>query len=187
MDTFLLTMLLVFVSVAGARDQVLVARLSDASDRAAPLLFVAIVCAGLSAAALGFAGSAIAHILPTRAGTMLVAFALVAAAIELAWPVKVRAMKEPTRSLGAIGFVLLVKQMVDGPRFIIFAFAAAAHFAPAAAIGGALGGAMALAIGWFVGERKLARLPFSILRPLLGACLFVAGLLIGLNARFVIW
>lgn len=187
MDTFLLTMLLVFGCAQGARDQMLIAQLSDASARALPLLVLAITCASISAAALAFFGATIAHILPSRAGQMLVAFALVAAAIELVWPVKVKPMKEPTRSLGAITFVLFARQLGDGPRFIVFAFAASASFAQTAALGGALGGAGALALGWFVGERGLSKIAFQYLRPVLGACLFIAAVFIGLNARYTIW
>ncbi|MEL7198400.1 MAG: hypothetical protein AAGL10_08810 [Pseudomonadota bacterium] len=187
MDTFLFTLLLVFVCVQGARDQMLIAQLSDVFDRAFPILFFGVVCAATSAMLLAFAGATIAHILPTRAAEMLVAFALVAAAIELAWPVATKRIKEPTRSSFAISVITIFRQLGDGPRFIIFAFAAAAHYAPAAGIGGALGGAAALALAWYVGEHKLARLPFKYLRPFLGACLFIAGLFIGLNARFGIW
>ncbi|MEL7188360.1 MAG: hypothetical protein AAGK17_02315 [Pseudomonadota bacterium] len=187
MDAFMFTMLLVFVCVQGARDQMLIAQLSDAFDRAFPILFFGVVCAATSAMLLAFAGATIAHILPTRASEMLVAFSLVAAAIELCWPVTIKRIKEPTRSSFAIAIVTILRQLGDGPRFIIFAFAAYAHYAPAAGIGGGLGGAAALALAWFIGERKLSRIPFKYLRPFLGACLFVAGLFIGLNARFSIW
>lgn len=181
------TMLLVFVTVQGARDYMLIAQFSDSFDRAFPILFYGVVCAGTSAMLLAFAGATIAHILPTRAAEMLIAFALVAAAIELAWPVTAKRIKEPTRSSFAISIVTILRQLGDGPRFIIFAFAAAAHYAPAAGIGGGLGGAAALALAWFVGEKKLARIPFKYIRPFLGACLLVAGFFIGLNARFSIW
>ncbi len=187
MDAFLFTLLLVFASVQGARDQVLIGQLSDAFDRAVPVLFFAVACASLSAVVLSFAGATIAEFLPSRAANMLVAFSLVAAAIELAWPVTKRSIKEPTRSSAAISLVLLLRQIGDGPRFIIFAFAAAAHYAPAAGIGGAIGGAAALALGWFVGDRVMSRFPLKYLRLALGACLFVAGILIGLNARFNVW
>lgn len=187
MDTFLFTFLLVFACAQGARDQLVIAMLTDGLGRALPVLALGAVCACFSAWLLGLFGSTIAHILPTRAAEMLVAFALVAAAIELFWPVKLKAIKEPTRSAFAISLVLLFRQLGDGPRFIIFAFAAGAHYGPAASIGGALGGTAAIGVGWFLGERALTRFPLKYWRLALGVCLFVAAIFIGLNARFSIW
>src|SRR3546814_5437124 len=56
-----------------------------------------------------------------------------------------------SRSLGAIGIVLLARQIGDGARFVVFALAAWASLPTAAALGGALGGAAAVTLGWTLG------------------------------------
>jgi putative Ca2+/H+ antiporter (TMEM165/GDT1 family) len=184
MDTFLFTMLLVFAIALGGRDQLLVAILSDRLGRSGQLLALAAVCAALSAALMAWAGAGLAAILPRRAADMLVAFALVAAAFELAWPARVRQPAEPTRSLGAIGIILLARQVGDAARFVVFAFAAQAVYPLVSALGGTLGGIGAIGLGWFAGDEALARFPLRALRLALAAGLFVAALFIGLNARF---
>lgn len=184
MDGFLLALLLTFALALGGRDQVLVAQWSDALGQRVSLLLVAILCAGLSAAAMAWLGSGFAALLPRRAGQMLVAFALFAAAIELAWPSKPQAPREPTRSLGAFGIVLLARQIGDGARFAVFALAAWAHWPAAAALGGAIGGGAAVALGWTLGAARLSHWPLRNLRRGLAACLIVAALFTGLNARF---
>ncbi len=131
-----------------------------------------------------YAGMSLADILPARAAQMLVAFALAIAAFELFWPVRVMPLYEPTRSLGAIGLVLLWRQAGDAARFAIFAFAAQAVYPLPALIGGALGGAAAIALGWSVGHARLSQLPLRAIRQGLGAALLVAALFIGLNARY---
>jgi putative Ca2+/H+ antiporter (TMEM165/GDT1 family) len=183
-DGFLLSLLLTCALALGGRDQWLVARWSDALGQSKALLLVAILCAGLSAAAMAWIGSGFAALLPRRAAQMLVAFALALAAIELAWPVRPKTPQEPTRSLGAIGIVLLARQIGDGARFAVFALAAWAILPAAVAVGGALGGGAAVALGWSVGATKLARWPLRIIRGGLAACLIVAALFTGLNARF---
>lgn len=184
MDGFLLALLLVFALALGARDQWLVAQWADGLGQSVPLLLVGITSACLSAAAMAWIGAEFAALLPRKAAQMLVAFALALAAFELGWPVKVKAPREPTRSLGAIAIVLLARQIGDGARFVVFALAAWASLPTAAALGGALGGAAAVTLGWAVGGAGLARWPLRPLRMVFGACLIVAALFIGLNARF---
>ncbi|MEM6908592.1 MAG: hypothetical protein AAF494_07920 [Pseudomonadota bacterium] len=191
MDTFLLTLLLVFASVLGARDQMLIAQLSDAfaqaKGRSSQLLFTGWFCAAASAAIMAYAGATIAELLPSRAAAMLVAFALGIAAFELAWPVRLKPLYEPTRSVGAAVAVLLAKQLGDAPRFIVFAFAAAAIHAPTALLGGALGGMAGITLGWWLGAAEMRKFPLYYLRLGLAACMIVAALFTGLNARFEVW
>ena len=184
MDAFLLALILTFLIALGGREQMIVAQFSSATDRNAPLLVIAIGCAVATAAVMAYAGAAIAAILPRRAAEMLVAFALVAGAVELFWPVRVKPMKEPTRSYVAIGAVLIFRQMQDAARFVIFALAAWAVYPTTAFIGGALAGVAAVMLGWSLGLETLRRLPLRIIRLGLGLCMIVAGILIGLNARF---
>jgi Ca2+/H+ antiporter, TMEM165/GDT1 family len=184
MDVFLLTLLLVFAIALGGRDQGVMADLADRLGRSPLLLATWIACAALSAGLMAWLGSTFAALLPYRAAQMLVAFALAAAALELALPVRIRAVAEPTRSLGAIGLVLLARQIGDGARFMVFAFAALAHFPVLSALGGALGGAAALVAGWLAGGGTLARYPLVWWRRGLAVCLIVAAVILALNARY---
>lgn len=184
MDSFLLSLLLVFALSLGGRDQRLVAQWSDALGQNAALLVIGIVSAAIAAAVMAWAGAEFAALLPRRAAQMLVAFALGLAAFELAWPVRVKQPREPTRSLGAIGIVLLARQIGDGARFAVFALAAWASLPFTAALGGALGGAGAIALGWGVGAAGLIRWPLRSLRLVLATGLIVAALFTGLNARY---
>ena len=184
MDGFLLSLLLVAALASGGRDQWMVALWSDALGRSLPLLCVAVLSAGLSAAAMAWVGAGFAALLPSRAGQMLVAFALGLAAIELTLPVRVKAPQEPTRSLPALLIVLLARQIGDGARFGIVALAAWTSAPLTAGLGGALGGVAAVALGWSVGAESLAHWPLRILRRVLAARLFVVALFIGIDARF---
>ena len=192
MDSFLFCLVLVAAIALGGREQMLVAQLSDRlSDRSGvlvrrpvPLLALGLVCCVISAGVMAYAGMTLADILPQRAAQMLVAFALAIAAFELAWPVRMKVVKEPTRAGVAIAAVILWRQLGDAARFTIFSFAAEATYPLTAFLGGALGGAAALIIGWWAGLEPLSRLPLRWIRLALGAVLFVGALFIGLDARF---
>lgn len=195
MDSFLFCLILVALIALGGREQRLVAQLSDALARGegallkrpVPLLALGWVCAGVSAAVMTYAALTLADIMPVRAAWTLVAFALAIAAFELAWPVRLAAASQPTRSLGAIGLVLLWRQVGDAARFIVFAFAVEAIYPLTALIGGALGGGVAVTLGWWLGNRVLERWPLRAIRLTLAACSIVTAIFIGLNARFGGW
>lgn len=184
MDSFLLCLILTFAIALGGREQLIIAQFSQELERSPPLLVTGAFCALLSAAVMAYAGASIAAILPQRAADMLVAFALAMAAFELGWRVKVKPMKEPTRSFVAIGAVVLVRQIGDAARFTVFAFAAGATLPATALIGGAIGGIAATALGWSVGLQRLQALPLRAYRGGLALCLICAALFIGLNARY---
>lgn len=186
MDTFMLSMLLVFVIALGGREQLIVGQFSDQVGRSVPLLLTAMACAGASAVVMGWAGWNIAAMLPGRAAEMLVAIALAIAAFELSWEVKLRDMKEPTRSYVAIAAVLFVRQAMDAARFAIFALAAMAVYPVTTILGGALGGAAAVGFGWYLGKRKLERAPLRAIRLFFAFCSIIAALFIGLNARYAV-
>ncbi|MEP3421528.1 MAG: hypothetical protein ABJN35_07335 [Erythrobacter sp.] len=185
MDSFLFCLILTTAIAIGGREQLIIAQFSEQLERSTPLIFTGAVCAVAAAAVMAFAGANMAAILPQRAADMLVAFALAIAAFELFWPVKVKPMKEPTRSYIAIGVVLLARQIGDAPRFVIFAFAAEATYPTTAMIGGAIGGVAAVALGWTLGLSQMRKFPLRAYRATLGVCLFLAALLIGLNARYM--
>lgn len=184
MDVFLLTLILVFGIALGGRDQLVMAGLSDQLGRAPLLLACGMACAGFSAALMAWLGSTFAALLPYRAAQMLVAFALAAAALELTMPVRLKQPAEPTRSLGAIGLVLLARQLGDAARFVIFAFAALAHLPWASALGGGIAGAGAITLGWAAGAATLTRYRLVWWRRALATGLFVAAIFVGLNARY---
>ncbi|WP_299194171.1 hypothetical protein [uncultured Erythrobacter sp.] len=185
MDSFLLCLILTFTIALGGREQLIVAQFSTELERTGGLLVTGAICAIVSAGVMAYAGASIAAILPQRAANMLVAFALGFAAIELAWRVKVKPMKEPTRSYIAIGAVLLFRQIGDAARFVIFAFAAAAVYPTTAMIGGAIGGVVAVALGWSLGLSTLQKWPLRAIRLTLAVGMMFAALVIGLNARFM--
>lgn len=184
MDGFLLSLLLVAALAAGGRDQWMVARWAGALGQSGQLLAVAVVSSCLAAAAMAWIGAEFASLLPRRAGQMLVAFALAMAAAELALPVRPKVPDEPTRSLGAILVVLLARQIGDAARFAVFALAAWTALPFTAGLGGALGGAVAVGLGWAAGPEALARLPLRMVRIALSVALALAALFIGLDARF---
>lgn len=181
MDSFLFCLIAVFALSIGARDQIMMARMSEASGGAASLIAVGIVTSALAAAAMAFAGAGIAKMLPWQAQHMLIAFALVAAAFELAWPVKLKEPQEPTQSLGAFGIVLAAAQVRDAARFAVFAFAAAAALVPAAGLGGALGGVGALAMAWTMGK-ELEEWPLRTIRWILSGLSLIGAVLMALSA-----
>lgn len=184
MDGFLLSLLLVAALATGGRDQWLVAQWSRGLGQSGGLLAVAALCAIVSAAAMAWVGAGFAAWLPRRAGQMLVAFALVMAAGELALPFSLKAPKEPTRSLAAIAIVLLSRQIGDGARFAIVALAAWTHLPFTAGLGGAIGGLAAVALGWAAGPETLSRWPLRPMRLALALALGVTALFVGLDARF---
>ncbi|TRD11839.1 hypothetical protein FGU71_08210 [Erythrobacter insulae] len=186
MDAFMFTLLLTFIIALGGRDQMIIAQFSDELERTTGLLLVGMACAAASAAAMAYAGWTIAAMLPTRAANMLVAIALAFAGLELFWRVKLKPMKEPTRSYVAIGVVIFLRQFGDAARFVVFAFAAQAVYPVLTIAGGALGGMAAIALGWAVGKNTLDRYPLFLGRLFFGGCLLVAALFLGLNARFAV-
>ncbi len=184
MDAFLIMLLLTALIAVGGREQLIVAQFSDQTGRSVELLLIGLACAAASGAIAAWAGLSIAAMLPWRAAQMLVALALVFAAIELAWPVRLKSMKEPTRSYVAIGAVLFLRQLMDAPRFVVFALAAFVVYPLAGLPGAALGGMASVALGWSIGKARLERFPLYYLRLGMAACSIVAALFIGLNARF---
>ncbi|MGX7953182.1 TMEM165/GDT1 family protein [Tsuneonella sp. HG249] len=184
MAAFLLALVSVFAVSLGGRDQLLVARLAERLGNDRSLLAVAAAASTASALAMATAGLALALILPGPAADMLVGFALLLAAIELAWRRPGKLPEEPTRSLFASFVVLLAHQLGDASRFCVFAFAAGGS-AWMAGIGGALGGTAALACGALFGE-EIDRWRLRSIRLALSLALLVAAILVALAARGII-
>lgn len=172
-----------FLASFGARDQVLVTRLRAALGPSPGLLFVALASAIATAFVAAWAGAWFSAMLSESAATMFVALALFFAGAELAWPNRLSNLEEPTRSLGAIALVLLARQLTDGSRFLVCAIAAATASPSLAGLGGAVGGAGAIALAWTMGADLEARLPLRALRWILAALLIVTAVVLGLSAR----
>jgi hypothetical protein len=133
----------------GARDQVLLARLSAERDAPLGVLLAALGCAALSCAVAGWAAGSVAGQLVANARLLIVAVALAFAAFELLFTRSEPALREPTLSLGALALVLLARQISDATRFLVFAIGLATAAPLPAALGGGAGSALALGLGWF--------------------------------------
>lgn len=186
MPSFFLAFIAVLATSIGSRDQLLVAQLSHRLGRGYGLLMTGWLVTIVTAGIMAWAGQAAAQILPGEGKTMLVAIALVLAAAELAWPNRVNAAKEPTRSLGAIALVLFSRQMGDAGRFLIFAIAASTGVPQLAGIGGALGGMAAVTTGWLMAAALASERPLRAVRRVLAGIVLLAGVIIGLSARGLI-
>ena len=185
--SFFIALVLAFLTAIGGRDQLLIARLraANGSSGGLPLVVTGIACALATGALAAWAGGYVDAMISDAAETMLVAFALGLAGVELLWPAREKRLLEPTRSLGAIGLVLLARQVSDGPRFVIFALAAHSGAPLLVGIGGALGGAIAIAVGWSLAN-GLERLPLRPIRLCFGGIALIAAVVIGLSARGIV-
>jgi Ca2+/H+ antiporter, TMEM165/GDT1 family len=184
--SLIFAMVAAFLAGTGARDQLIVARLSGHFGGSRPVLATGLACTALSAAAMAWAGWRVETMISDSAEAMLVAFALAAAAFELFWPIKLAPAREPTRSLAALALVLLARQLGDGARFCIFAIAAATSSPQMTALGGALGGGAALAMGWALGQALERRLPLRGIRIAIGSVTLIVALVIGLTVRGIV-
>ncbi len=183
MSSVFLAFAAVLLTSMGGRDQLLVAQLSARLQRRVSLLVVGCMAAIVTALAMGWAGHLAGQILPNSGKPMLAAFALLCAAVELAWPIRPRNVQEPTRSLFAITVVILARQLGDAGRFLVFAVAAATPDPYLAGAGGALGGCAAITLGWLMQDRLLADLPLRASRRFMAAIVLIAALVTGLSAR----
>lgn len=183
MSEFLFALVAVVLTSLGSRDQLLVARLSHSLGQHKGLLLVGCVVGCGTAAAMAWGGHYVSALLPDAGKTMLIAFALLMAAAELAWPNKPGIIREPTRSLGAAALVLAFRQMGDASRFVIFALAAALASPVLAGIGGAVGAMIAVTMGWALAGDLEQRLPLRPIRIALAIALFSIGVLTALSAR----
>lgn len=171
----------------GARDQVLLARLAQARKGGdGALVAVALLVTAASSGLMAWGGALVSGLLPTAAKHMLVAFALAAAAVELAWPRRDIAPREPTHSLFALFVVLLARQIGDAARFALFALAAASGVPLLSALGGWIGGAVVLLVGVLAADELADPERLRPARLALAAACAVAAAVIGLGVRGLI-
>ena len=150
MEIFALTLMVSFLATFGGKDQRLVADLVLKLGRSPGFVLVSALTSGLTGVGMACLGAALSGQLLGAERAYLIAAALAASAVWLFLPHANKMPKEPTRSLGAIAIVLILRQIVDAPRLAIFAGGAAIASAYPAAWGGAIGATAALwlAIGW---------------------------------------
>lgn len=175
MPAFYLTLLAVLLVGFGARDQVTIAALALRQGQRPANLLVGLVTMALVTVAVVFAAKLMLAELPPPARAIFVAIALGMAGLESLVLVPRHDPKEPTNSLGALGFVLLVHQVTDSARFLVFGMGVgmAAPYASGAA--GLIGGAALVAFAWAlpqVFEQPFARW----LRRVVGGILVVVAI-----------
>ena len=181
MTGFLLAMIATFLAGFGGRDQVLVAGFAERQGQRPAMLLIAWASAGLAAAAAIWLAGSFAPLMAPPARRMLAVLALGLAAIEMLLARPWKRPEEPTQSLGAFAIVLLAQQLTDASRFLLFAISVASILPGAAGLGGALGGAAVVTVGWAAG-RSLLDLPLVQIRRWLGGALLV--LAVGLFFAF---
>ncbi|QPC99189.1 hypothetical protein [Qipengyuania soli] len=186
MTAFLFALLAAFAAGSGARDQVLVGTLRDRLGQSGGLLVTGLATALATALIAAWCGALIGSTMSNDASTMFVAIAMLVAAIECALPRRLISPDEPTRSLGAIGIVLFARQLTDAARFLVLAVAAAYAAPEMAAVGGAVGGMVIVAIGWTLGKDGLDRLPLRTIRHFVAIFLFLVAVSTALSARGII-
>lgn len=189
MSGFLLAMVGSFVlSLWGrdVRDLGLYRRAMSDADANEVRLAIALGVAALTATVSALVGSMMGMSLSDHARIMFVALALGIAASELLWPEKLGLMREPTQSLGAFTLVTLFRQQTGAARLLVLAFAAAYPYPALAALGGAIGGMAAVALGWFAHDQLLNRLPRRAIRVGLGIILLLVAVYTGLIARGIV-
>jgi hypothetical protein len=180
MDQALIIMLASFAATFGGPAQATVATLQIALGRSLGLLLVACAASVLASLAMAYLGAAFSSQLIGGQRGLIVCGALVLGAMELAWPRRVAAPKEPTRSLGAIALVLFVRQIFDAPRWIAFAGGAALASGAPAAWGGAIGAGAAMLFAWLL-PRQFER------HRLLRAVRLATALIAAFAAVLVAW
>ncbi|SFG47807.1 hypothetical protein SAMN05518801_13215 [Novosphingobium sp. CF614] len=149
MPAFYLTLIAVLLAGIGARDQVTIAGLAQRQGRRPGVLIVALLSAVLTAAFAAWAATIMLAELPPPARTIFAAIALGMAGIESMVLVPRRDPREPTHSLGALVLVLVMHQVTDAARFLVFGMGVGLAGPVPAGVAGMLGGSLLIAFAWF--------------------------------------
>ena len=181
MSGLILALIGALLAGVGARDFVLIARLTGRQGRRPLVLVVALASAIGTTVAAVYASQALAAALPGPTRVFIAALAAGMAGIELIVIRPGRAPAEPTHSLGALAVVLLAQHIIDAARFLIFAIAVATRAPIPAALGGAFGSALLVTAAW-LGGRDLAKHDLTPLRRIVGVALLIPALYVGLHS-----
>jgi hypothetical protein len=178
---FYFTLLAVLLSGIGARDQILVAALSQRQGQRPGVLITAGAVSIVTAAIAAWLATSIAPLLAPEARSFLAGLALLFAGGELLIFAPRRLPQEPTHSLAALAIVVTSHQLTDAARFLIFGIAVATNAPIPAAAAGAIGGIVLIGAGWafpaIVADPRL-----RIARRIIGAGLVLIGLYVCLSA-----
>ncbi|HET9630329.1 MAG TPA: hypothetical protein VFP14_12695 [Novosphingobium sp.] len=181
MSGFLFALIACLVASLGARDQVLVARVTEGQGPRPMLLGIALLAACATAAFAAWAGARLLPELAPPLRLVVTAVVLVLAGGEMLLLGPGRAPAEPTRSLAAAFIVLAAQQVTDSARLLVLALAVGTAAPVPAGLGGALGSGATLVAAWLAPDLpSRLRLP----RRVSGVILALLGL--GLLARQVI-
>lgn len=181
MIPFYLTFVAVLLSGLAARDQVTVASQSRAHGRRLPALALAVLVSILSAAFAGWAATLILPLMAPAARVFLCAMAVGFAGVESLVIAPRASGREPGGSFAVFGLTMLVHQLTDAARFIVFGIAVAAQAPVTAAAGGALGGIALVGAAWAFPDVVLAA-KARIARRLLGVGFILVGAYVAMRA-----
>lgn len=185
MPAFYLTLVAVLLAGFGARDQVTVAGLVLRQGRRPAVLIVAVLGAVLTAALAALAARFMLHQLPAPARAIFAAIALGMAGIESMVVAPRRDPAEPTNSLGALAFVLVVHQVTDAARFLVFGLGVGMAAPVMSGLAGALGGTVLVALAWSRPD-WLDRPAARLVRRLVGLLLAIAALVLFLRESGIV-
>ena len=177
----MLAFLAALLAGVGARDQMLLAGLAARRFLPPTLLVVAILTAAFAGVVAAKAAEVLAPLLSPSARVMFAGMAAIVAGLECMVIGPQRTPEEPTRSLFAAAVVLLVHQLTDGARFLVFAIAVATAVPTAAALGGAAGGVATVLIGALAGELLLTG-RLRLVRRVIGVVFLAVGAWLVLQA-----
>jgi hypothetical protein len=177
---FLFAFLAVLFCAMGARDQLVIARMTRAQGQRPMLLVIALAAAAGTSAFAGWAAGKLAADMAPPARTMFAAFALILSGLEVLVLRPPRQPEEPTGSLFAAFLVLAAQQLTDGARFLVLAMGVATAVPLTAALGGGAASLLALTLGWLFPEAVEA--PWLRRGRMVAGCILAAvGLWLGLR------
>lgn len=179
MDAALIAFVACLLTSFGGRAHLTISMLAGSLGRSPGLLIVSVATALLTTSIAAALGAAISAQFIGEARQWIVVGALMLAAIELALPVSEPKLREPTRSLGAIGLVLFARQLIDAPRLCVFASAAALASMDHAQHGGGVAATLSAAFAWTFSDRVFGIRTRYAARIALAATLLLTTLFIG--------
>jgi hypothetical protein len=145
---FLFALIACLLASLGARDQVLVARVTAAQGARPLLLVIALLAAAATAALAGWAAARLLGDLAPPLRSVAAGLVLVLAGGEMLLLGPGKPPAEPTRSLFAAFLVIFAHQLTDAARLLVLALGVGTAAPVAAGLGGALGSGAALVGGW---------------------------------------
>lgn len=180
MPAFYLTLIVVLLAGIGARDQVTVAGLAFRQGQRPGVLLVGLLSAVMTAVFAAWAASVVLATLPPPARSIFAAIALGMAGLESMVLAPRGDPREPTNSLGALLLVLLMHQVTDAQRFLVFGMGVGLAGPVPAGIAGVLGGGALVAFAWACPD-LLDRPAARRTRRAVGALLALAALAIAIS------